>query len=128
MRIEPFPFQEKLMLNSHNLSAADIPLKDLFGTALGASLHKLSLQVNRLGTVPVRLVNSLPMLRTLDLSQCELNQLPKKWNLPKLTHLYLNTNRLTDFPEEVSIALCACDQLMALCMLMAHTVFLCNCR
>jgi hypothetical protein len=96
-----FPFKKKLVLSDLSLSAADIPLGDLCGTSLGNSLHKLTLAGNRLGTVPPALVQSLPGLRHLDLSQCELHHLPDKWNLPKLTRLNLSHNRLTDFPEEV---------------------------
>lgn len=97
-----FPFKKKLILANLELSAGDIPLKDLCGTSLGNSLHRLSLAGNRLGTVPPKLVQSLPVLKHLDLSQCELSQLPEKWNLPKLTRLNLSHNGFTDFPEEVS--------------------------
>jgi hypothetical protein len=96
-----FPFKKKLMLNSLDLTAADIPVKDLYGTNLGNSLHKLSLAGNKLSTVPPRLVTCLPILKALDLSQCELHQLPERWNLPQLKRLNLSHNRLTDFPEEV---------------------------
>jgi hypothetical protein len=99
-----FPFKKKLMLNSLNLTAADIPVKDLYGTSLGNSLHKLSMAGNRLSTIPPRLVTCLPVLKTLDLSQCELHQLPERWNLPQLKRLNLSHNRLTDFPEEVSFS------------------------
>jgi hypothetical protein len=98
-----FPFKKKLILSDLSLAAADIPLGDLCGTSLGNSLHKLTLAGNRLGTVPAALVNNLPGLRHLDLSQCELHHLPDKWNLPKLTRLNLSHNRLTDFPEEVNL-------------------------
>jgi hypothetical protein len=97
-----FPFKKKLMLNNLHLTAADIPVKDLYGTSLGNSLHKLSLAGNRLATVPPKLVACLPVLKALDLSQCELHQLPEKWNLPQLKRLNLSHNRLTEFPEEVS--------------------------
>ena len=96
-----FPFKKKLILANLDLSAGDIPVKDLCGTALGNSLHKLSLAGNRLGTVPPKLVQSLPLLKHLDLSQCELSQLPEKWNLPKLSRLILSHNGFTEFPEEV---------------------------
>lgn len=104
-----FPFKKKLLLNNLGLCHSDIPIKDLCGTALGNSLHTLSLAGNRLGSVPVKLVVSLPVLKTLDLSQCELHQLPEQFNLPKLTRLNLSHNRFTDFPEEVRITvLCGC--------------------
>jgi Leucine-rich repeat (LRR) protein len=83
-------------------------LKDICGTALGNSLHKLSLEGNRLGAIPPQLVVSLPVLRTLDLSQCELHQLPPHFNLPKLTVLNLSNNRFADFPDEVCNHLFSC--------------------
>lgn len=101
-----FRFKKKLMLNNLNLSSADIPMKDLCGTALGNSLFKLSLAGNRLGSVPPKLVVSLPALKILDLSQCELHQLPEKFYLPKLTRLNLSNNRFTEFPEEVRCVEC----------------------
>jgi Leucine-rich repeat (LRR) protein len=96
-----FPFKKKLLLDRLNLSSSDIPMKDLCGTTLGNSLYKLSLSGNRLGSIPPKLVMSLPSLRTLDLSQCELHQLPEQFNLPKLTLLNLSNNRFTEFPDEV---------------------------
>jgi hypothetical protein len=98
-----FPFKKKLMLNSLELTAADIPIKDLYRTNLGNSLHKLSLAGNRLSTIPPKLVVCLPVLKSLDLSQCELHQLPERWNLPQLKRLNLSHNKLTEFPEEVRI-------------------------
>ena len=95
--------QKKLMLDKLNLTCADIPLKDLCGTPLGNSLHKLSLAGNRLSSIPPQLVVSLPVLRTLDLSQCELYQLPPHFNLPKLNVLNLSDNRFADFPDEVCV-------------------------
>jgi GTPase SAR1 family protein/Leucine-rich repeat (LRR) protein len=98
-----FPFKKKLILSSLNLTAANVPVKDLYNTSLGNSLHKLSLAGNRLSTIPPKLVTCLPVLKTLDLSQCELHQVPERWNLPQLKHLNLSHNRLTDFPEEMML-------------------------
>lgn len=98
-----FPFKKKLCLNAMGLTAADIPIKDLYGTNLGSTLHKLSLAGNRLSSIPPKLVTCLPTLKTLDLSQCELHHLPERWNLPQLKRLNLSHNRLTDFPEEVCL-------------------------
>lgn len=95
-----FPFKKKLSLNAMGLKATDIPIKDLYGTNLGNTLHKLSLAGNRLSTIPPKLATCLPALKTLDLSQCELHQLPERWNLPQLKRLNLSHNQLTDFPEE----------------------------
>jgi len=104
-----FPFKKKLMLNNLNLTATDVPMKDLCGTPLGNSLHKLSLAGNRLGAVPSKLVQFLPQLKRLDLSNCELHQLPEQWNLPKLAWLNLSRNRFTEFPEEVRTNnMCCC--------------------
>ena len=98
-----FPFNKKrLLLENLDLSAADLPVKDLSGTTLGNTLHKLSLSGNRLSSIPERLVQCLPVLKTLDLSQCDLVKLPSQWNLPQLKRLNLSQNRLEDFPEEVS--------------------------
>jgi hypothetical protein len=97
-----FPFKKKLMLNSLHMTAVDIPIKDLYGTVLGQSLYKLSLSGNRLLTIPRKLVTCLPSLKSMDISQCELHQLPERWNLPQLRRLNLSHNRLSDFPEEVS--------------------------
>ena len=98
-----FPFnKKKLVLENLDLSAADLPVKDLSGTTLGNTLHKLSLSGNRLSSIPERLVQCLPVLKTLDLSQCDLVKLPSQWNLPQLKRLNLSQNRLEDFPEEVS--------------------------
>lgn len=96
-----FPFnKKKLVLNNMSLTAADLPLQYLVGTSLGNTLHKLSLTGNRLGSVPAKLVQHLPFLKHLDISQCELHQLPDKWNLPQLKRLNVSHNRLRDFPEE----------------------------
>lgn len=97
-----FPFKKKLLLEKLAITAADIPLNYLCGTPLGNALHKLSLSGNRLGNIPAKLVQALPALRHLDLSQCELHQLPQNWNLPLLKKLNLAHNRLRDFPDEVS--------------------------
>ena len=99
-----FPFKKKiLMLDSLRMTAADIPVKDLYETALGQSLYKLSMSGNRLSTIPRKLVTCLPSLKSLDISQCELHQLPERWHLPQLKKLNLSLNRLTDFPEEVRL-------------------------
>lgn len=97
-----FPFKKKLALEKLGITAADIPLNYLCGTSLGNALHKLSLVGNRLGSVPPKLVQNLPALKHLDLSQCELHQLPSNWSLPQLKKLNLSHNRLRDFPDEVS--------------------------
>lgn len=96
-----FPFKKKLILNALHMTAADIPVKDLYGTVLGQSLYKLSMSGNRLSTVPRKLVTCLPSLKSMDISQCELHQIPDKWNLPQLKRLNMSHNRLCDFPEEV---------------------------
>ena len=101
-----FPFKKKvLILNNMGLVAADLPVKDMVGTSLGNVLHKLSMAGNRLGAIPPKLVVGLPALKHLDVSQCELHQLPDKWNLPQLKRLNVSHNRLRDFPEEVSVTM-----------------------
>lgn len=96
-----WPIKKKLILENMQLSAADIPVQYLFGTPLGNTLHKLSLAKNRLSSIPVKLVQCLPTLKHLDLSQCELVTLPEVWNLGQLRKLNLSHNKLTDFPDEV---------------------------
>jgi Leucine rich repeat len=98
--------KKKLILDDMKLTHNDIPMKDLCGTALGNSLHKLTLAKNRLGSIPAKLVVSLPVLQTLDLSQCELHQLPEHFNLPRLKRLNLRHNRFSYFPDEVSGRVC----------------------
>jgi hypothetical protein len=97
-----WPKKKKLNLENMKLTTADIPIQYLDGTSLGLSLYKLSLAKNRLNVIPSALVQCLPTLRHLDLSQCELVTLPKQWNMPQLRKLNLSHNKLTDFPEEVS--------------------------
>lgn len=97
-----WPKKKKLMLDNMQLSASDIPVKFLYNTSLGNTLHKLSLCGNHLSTVPAKLVQCLPQLHTLELAQCELVALPDAWNLPQLRTLNLSHNKLTEFPDEVS--------------------------
>jgi Leucine-rich repeat (LRR) protein len=116
-----FPFKKKLILSDLSLTAADIPVKDLCGTPLGQSLHKLSLAGNRLGYIPGKLVTNLPVLKHLDLSQCELHHLPETWYLPNLRRLNLSHNRLTDFPEEVRTL---CEEVLRVpCSALTRLVF-----
>jgi hypothetical protein len=96
-----WPMKKKLNLENMQLSAAEIPVSYLFETPLGNTLHKLSVAKNRLSTIPIKLVQCLPILKHLDLSQCELVTLPDKWDLPQLKKLNLSHNKLTDFPDEV---------------------------
>ena len=100
-----FSMKKKLILEDLRMTAADIPVRELYGTALGQSLHKLSLSKNRLSTIPRKLVTCLPLLKTLDISECELHQLPERWNLPLLRRLNVSHNRLSDFPDEVRFLL-----------------------
>jgi Leucine-rich repeat (LRR) protein len=99
-----FPFsKKKLILSNLKMHSSDIPLSLICKTPLGNTLYKLDLSNNdQLGSIPPPLVENLPALRILNLSQCSLNALPPKWHLPKLTKLDLSNNRL-DFPEEVSV-------------------------
>jgi len=102
-----FRGRKKLSLEQMNMKACDIPVSDLVGTSLGYSLTSLSLARNPLRSVPSSLVQSLPSLKTLNLSQCSLqdDSLPSKWNLPRLTGLDLSFNHLLEFPCEVSLQL-----------------------
>lgn len=111
-----FPFKKKLVLESMGLVAADIPVKDLTNTSLGNSLHKLSLSGNRISSVPPKLVLCLPTLKHLDLSQCELHQLPDKWDLPQLKRLNLSHNRISEFPDEVRKKKICWSHVVVLCV------------
>lgn len=106
-----FPFKKKLILENMGLVADDVPIKDLLNTSLGNSLHKLSLAGNKLVSIPPQLVMCLPSLKHLDLSQCELYQLPRKWDLPQLKRLNLSHNRIYEFPDEVRFLISGCDLL-----------------
>ncbi len=98
--------RRSLHLEDMQLTVCDIPVKDLDGTSLGATLSQLSLAGNRLSSIPPRLVQCLSVLKQLDLSQCHLHQLPEKWDLPQLKRLNLSHNRLTEFPHEVCTNMC----------------------
>ena len=98
-----FPFKKKLILDNMGLRDDDVPVGDLYGTRLGYELHKLSLAGNHLTVLSHRLVTCLPVLNSLDLSQCDLQHLPERWNLPQLKKLNLSYNRLTEFPNDVSV-------------------------
>lgn len=94
--------KKELLLDDLKLTADDIPLQLLNETTLGNTLQKLTLRGNRLKAIPGKLVQCLPLLRELDLQQCDLRTLPDVlWKLPKLTTLDLSHNVLTFFPEEV---------------------------
>jgi Leucine Rich Repeat len=94
--------RKRLVLSGMQLTVADMaPIKDLRPT-----IHTLCLSGNPgLGfgaSLPKVLTRALPHLTDLDLSHCELMHLPSTWKLPKLKHLNLSQNILTEFPEEVS--------------------------
>ena len=95
-----FPFKKKLILANMNLTASELPMEDICTPEMCHNMNKLSLAGNRLGHVPERIVLELTGLRTLDLSQCDLRNLPSNWNLPHLKRLDLSHNRLVDFPDE----------------------------
>jgi Leucine-rich repeat (LRR) protein len=78
-------------------------LKVAVGTSLGNALNKLDLSGNHLDRIPTPLIQNLPVLKTLDLSQCGLYLLPDQWHLPKLTKLNLSQNRFMNFPKEERI-------------------------
>jgi Leucine Rich repeats (2 copies) len=96
--------RRKLWLERMNLTTSDLPMIHLVETALGATLRGLFLARNtELCYIPESLVQSLPALQTLDLSHCNLSELPLVWDLPRLSVLNLSHNRLTEFPEDVRI-------------------------
>jgi len=69
-------------------------------------LHTLSLAgSNQFGMtgLPSELVQSLPDLKQINLSNCGLHLLPEHWNLPKLAWIDLSHNNLTEFLEEAML-------------------------
>jgi Leucine-rich repeat (LRR) protein len=103
--------RRKLWLERMNLTTNDLPMIHLVDTALGASLRGLFLTGNtELCYIPESLVQSLPVLQTLDVSHCNLSELPPVWDLPRLSVLNLSHNRLTEFPDDVRVPLVACGK------------------
>jgi Leucine-rich repeat (LRR) protein len=92
--------KSKLNLSGLQLREKHLPLQDLVGTPLGLSVQHLSLSHNLFETLPPSLVVSLPNLKSLDLSNCCISNLPINWNVPKLKKLNLSNNRLSSFPGE----------------------------
>ena len=99
--LNPNERKKKLAFADMNLCCSTIPMKELCGTPLGGTLQRLSLASNPLREVPPELVVRLPALQILDLSRCQLHQLPQKFQLPNLKVLNLQNNELTEFPNEV---------------------------
>ena len=98
-----WPLKKKLMLQNLGMAKEHVQFINNFhldGSPLGNALHKLSLKGNHLGSLPERLVQSLPNLKHLDLSQCHLHTVPTHWHLPQLKSLNLSNNLLRDFLEE----------------------------
>lgn len=77
----PWPLKKTLVLDNMQLCAADIPVTRLCRNQLGNTLQKLSLAKNPLSSIPPELVQCLPALKSLDLSQCQLDDLPDSWSL-----------------------------------------------
>ena len=98
-----WPLKKKLMLQNLGMAKEHVQFINNFhldGSPLGNALHKLSLKGNHLGSLPERIVQSLPNLKHLDLSQCHLHTVPTHWHLPQLKSLNLSNNLLRDFLEE----------------------------
>ncbi len=97
-----FPFKKRLILANLSLSHDDIPVQDICSERLGTALYKLSLAGNEILSIPEPLVLKLTGLRVLDVSQCGLQSLPDRWDLPSLRKLVVSHNRIQTFPSEVS--------------------------
>jgi Leucine-rich repeat (LRR) protein len=97
-----WPFKRKLAVGNMNLGESNLPVDELVKTSLGNSLYKLSLRGNLLAMVPQQLITNLPSLKHLDLTHCELSELPRIWDLPKLKVLNLSYNHISEFPSKVS--------------------------
>jgi len=95
-----WPFRKKLILANLNLSFVDIPIEGICSEKIGPFLYKLSLRGNSIFVVPHSLVTRLMGLKTLDLSNCGLEELPDVWDLPSLKKLCLGRNKLTTFPSD----------------------------
>ena len=93
-----------IALNDMNLCCSTIPTYELCATPLGGVLQKLLLANNPLQAIPQELVVGLPALQILDLSNCQLHQLPLNFLLPSLRVMNLKNNKLTEFPNEVCIS------------------------
>ena len=92
---------KRLSIENQNAEPCDLSL--WVNSALGSHLTHLSLRGGSLELVQASVAQSLPALKSLDLSQCNLCDvsLPATWNLPKLTRLDLSHNFLTVFPDKV---------------------------
>mmetsp|Transcript_3191 Transcript_3191/g.7323 ORF Transcript_3191/g.7323 Transcript_3191/m.7323 type:complete len:1274 (+) Transcript_3191:449-4270(+) len=95
-----FSRKSHLALDNLGLTEKQVPTQALNEGQLGVQLQSLSLANNKLSVVPATLVVCLPQLRALDLSNCLLFTLPKRWNLPQLKTLNLSCNMLQRFPDE----------------------------
>mmetsp|Transcript_9986 Transcript_9986/g.20594 ORF Transcript_9986/g.20594 Transcript_9986/m.20594 type:complete len:1705 (+) Transcript_9986:253-5367(+) len=95
-----FPFKKKLILANMNLAYDEVPVEHICSARLGTTLYKFSLAGNPLFAVPDILLVRLTGLRVLDLSQCELRDLPESWDFPSLKRLNLSHNRLDEFLNE----------------------------
>lgn len=90
-----------------NLSQDEIPVEQITCTdTLGPALYKFSLAGNRVQAIPEPLIVKLTGLRELDFSQCGLNSVPEKWDLPSLKKLVLSHNRIQKFLSAVRDCFC----------------------
>jgi hypothetical protein len=95
-----WPFKKRLILANLNLSYEEIPTEMICSEKLGHLLYKLSLRGNpRIGSFPDPFVTRLRGLRSLDLTNCNLSELPELWDLPHLKKLGLGRNKFSHFPE-----------------------------
>ena len=94
-----WPFKKKLVLSNMDLMFQDIPTERICSEKIRPLLIKLSLSGNMISALPDPLVLKLNALRSLNLSNCNLTELPKVWDLPLLKKLCLGRNLLGNFPE-----------------------------
>jgi GTPase SAR1 family protein len=90
----------KLVLSGLQLRENHLPMPDFIDTPVGHSIQYLALSNNLFETIPASLVVCLPNLKSLDLSNCCVSELPEKWDTPKLKKLNLSYNRLRTFPRD----------------------------
>ena len=94
-----WPFKKKLVLSNMYLAFEDIPTERICSEKIRPLLIKLSLRGNMISAVPDPLVLKLAALRSLNLSNCNLTELPAVWDLPSLKKLCLGRNSLEKFPK-----------------------------
>lgn len=90
--------------NRFKLDKKDLTTGEVSYTLLHQTKHltHVSFKGNQIDAIPPYLATQLHSLRCLNLSKCDIFELPLDWDLPQLKSLDLSFNRLVDFPKAVS--------------------------